>query len=220
MAEDTKVEEKKKNRIPVFDRLNQKYGKEEVDKRVGAAADAPTGDFYRFEKNEQVFIKQHPVAIYSPSKFKFSDDGWGFVGNLQRLEEVATSKETGEAALIYPFGLNENQLWELIGQVKGIFPRWSSEIDSDIEILDGLLVDIDVREFDYEKANGDIEKRKKVRFSIVKDKDGRDGYYNRLEWLKVKISGTKTESSIPTPVSPDVTKPVAESPKVENLNFQ
>lgn len=213
MAEDT--EGKKKNRIPIFERLNQKYGKEEVNKRIGESADVPSGDFYRFDKNEEILIKQHPEAVYSPNKFKYSDDGWGYVGNLQRCEEIKVSKETGEAALIYPFGLSENQLWELLGKVKGIFPQWSSEIDDKLEVLDGLLIDINVSTFEYEKPNGEIEERKKVRFTIVKSGNGYKGYKNRLIWLKNKVAEITGQPQIdPDNLDERVSSPLEEE-KVE-----
>lgn len=183
------VEEvKTKNRISIFARLNQKYGREEVNKRLGEAEGIPAGDFYRFVKDETILIKKHPDAVYSPTKFKFSDDGWGYIGNLQKWDQVKTSKDTGEAALVYPFGLNEQQLWEILGNIKGLYPQWSSDIDPDVEILDGLLVDVIISPFTFTLPNGVEEQRKKVRFSIVKDGEGNNTYKIRLEWLKNKIS--------------------------------
>lgn len=183
------VEEvKTKNRIPIFERLNQKYGREEVNKRLGQAEGVPSGDFYRFVKDETILIKKHPDAVYSPIKFKFSDDGWGYIGNLQKWDQVKTSRDSGEAALVYPFGLNEMQLWELLGNIKGLYPQWSSDIDPDVEILDGLLVDVTISPFTYTLPSGVEEQRKKVRFSIVKDGEGNGVYKSRLEWLKNKIS--------------------------------
>lgn len=185
----------KKNIMPVFAWLIEEYGKENVCKKVDDAVDAatevPTGKFYRFEQNEHILIKQHPVAIYSPSRFKYSNDGWGYIGSLQRYEEIATSKDIGNAALIYPFGLSENQLWELIGQVKSVFPWWSSEIDEKFEIVEGLLIDVRVSSFLFEKLDGTTESRKKIRFSIVKDGNGKEGYRNSLEWLNNRIIENK-----------------------------
>lgn len=183
------AEDKKKNKINIFERLNEKYGQEEVVKRVNESAEAPTAEgFYKWVK-EQVLVKQPPAAVYAPTSFKYSDDGWGFVGNLQRIEDVESGKITGETAMVYPFGLSEPQFWSLVGAVKGTFPNWSSEIDPGFEITSGLVLDVDDGQYDFTKQDGTIEKRKKVRFSIVKDGPGKDGYVNRLTWLKKKISG-------------------------------
>ena len=208
------VEDKKKNRVNIFARLNEKYGQEEVIKKVNEVAEAPTADgFYRWAK-EQVLIKQPPTAVYAPTSFKFSDDGWGFVGNLQRIEDVESGKITGEIALVYPFGLSESQFWSLVGSVKGTFPQWSSEIDEGFEITSGLVLDVNDGAFDFTKPDGSIEQRKKVRFSVVKDGAGKDGYVNRLTWLKKKVSGTNSIPKVPTtetvpgtPTSPITTTP-------------
>lgn len=206
MAEDT---EKKKNRVNIFARLNEKYGKEEVVKRVNEVAEAPTADgFYRWA-TEQVMIKQPPAAVYAPSSFKYSDDGWGFVGNLQRIEDVESCKVTGETALVYPFGLSDPQFWSLVGSVKGAFPQWSSEIDEGFEVTSGLVLDVKNDPYDYTKPDGSIEQRKKVRFSVVKDGIGKDGYVNRLTWLKKKISDA----------NPTVETTSAPAPAQENLKF-
>lgn len=218
MAEDTKVEDKKKNRIPVFARLNEKYGKEDVKKRVADAEESPTGDFYKFTQNEQILIKQPPVAVYSPTRFKYSDDGWGYVGNIQRYEEIATSQETGEPALIYPLGLRESQLWEIIGNIKGTFPQWSSEIDENLDILEGIFIDVNINPFDFTKSDGTIEPRKKIRFSIVKDGIGKDAYRNRLEWLKNKVKNIDSNPvQTDQTTSPTITTPDVEP--IEKLNF-
>lgn len=198
MAEE---EGKTKNRISIFERLNQKYGREEVNKRLGAVEGVPSGNFYRFEIDEKVLVKKHPDAIYSPDRFKFSDDGWGYVGNLQRWEEVQSSKETGEPALVYPFGLSESQLWELLGNIKGIFPKWSPDVDEKLEILDGLLLDVSISRF---QVNG--QDRKKVRISIENHGDGRDGYKDRLEWLRSGLVPSAPEST-DTSATPVITTP-------------
>ena len=177
----------KKKKVSVFEHLNEKYGKEEIRKRIVSSTETPKGEFYRFEQDEKIVIKQHPEAIYSPTSFKYSNDGWGFVGNIQRYEELQACEQTGEAALIYPFGLNESQLWVLIGQIKGTFPKWSSEIDEHLEILDGLLIDVCVSPFDVTLPNGTKEQRKKIRLNIVKSGEGIEGYKNRLEWLRNKL---------------------------------
>lgn len=213
------AEEKKKNRVDIFARLNEKYGSEDVVKRVNEAAEAPTSDgFYRWT-NEQVLVKQPPAAVYSPTRFKFSDDGWGFVGNLQRVEDVESCKVTGETAMVYPFGLSEPQFWSLVGNVKGTFPQWSSEIDPAFEITSGLVLDVEDNPYDFTKQDGSTEKRKKVRFSIVKDGTGKEGYYNRLAWLKKKINGVSTnpspEDSVPSTETTSVTPKVA----TESLKF-
>ena len=174
-------------RVSIFTRLNEKYGQEEVVKRINEVAEIPTTDeFYRWTK-EQVLIKQPPSAVYSPTRFKFSDDGWGFVGNLQRVKDVESGKITGETALVYPFGLSEPQFWSLVGNVKGVFPQWTSGIDPVFEITSGLVLDVNDGAYDFTKPDGSIEQRKKVRFSVVKDGVGKDGYQNRLTWLKNKI---------------------------------
>jgi hypothetical protein len=192
------AEDKKKNRVDIFARLNEKYGQEEVVKKINEVAEAPTADgFYKWAK-EQVLVKQPPAAVYAPASFKYSDDGWGFVGNLQRIEDVESGKITGETALVYPFGLSEPQFWSLVGSVKGAFPHWSSEIDPAFEITSGLVLDVDDSPYDFTKPDGSIEKRKKVRFSIVKDGPGKDGYVNRLTWLKKKVSGTNPTPEVPT----------------------
>lgn len=183
------VEEvKTKNRISIFARLNQKYGREEVNNRLGQAEGVPSGDFYRFTKDETLLIKKHPDAVYSPTSFKYNEDGWGYVGNLQRWDQVKASKETGEPALVYPFGLNETQLWTLLGNIKGLFPQWSSDIDENVEILDGLLLKVDISPFDFTKPDGATEKRKKIRLSIATDEEGKGAIKSRLEWLKNRIS--------------------------------
>jgi hypothetical protein len=203
MAEDTNVE-KKKNRVDIFARLNEKYGKEEIVKKVNEVAEAPTADgFYKWAK-EQVLIKQPPSAVYSPTRFKFNEDGWGFVGNLQRVEDVESGKITGETALVYPFGLSEPQFWSLVGNVKGTFPQWTSDIDPAFEITSGLVLDVNDGAYDFTKPDGSTEQRKKVRFSIVKDGVGRDGYVNRLTWLKKKINPSDTTSDTPATSTPAV----------------
>lgn len=223
MAEETK---EKKNRIPVFARLNEKYGKEDVKKRVADAEESPTGDFYKFIQNEQILIKQPPVAVYSPTRFKFSDDGWGYVGNIQRYEEMATSQETGEPALIYPLGLRESQLWEIIGNIKGTFPQWSADIDENLDILEGIFIDVNINPFDFTKSDGTIEPRKKIRFSIVKDGIGKDAYRNRLEWLKNKVNSTTvqtdqtTHQTTPLEVTTTPNVEPIEKLNIEKLNIE
>lgn len=214
------ADDKKKNKVNIFARLNEKYGQEEVVKKINESAEAPTADgFYRWSK-EQVLVKQPPAAVYAPSSFKFSDDGWGFVGNLQRIEDTESCKITGETAMVYPFGLSEPQFWSLVGNVKGVFPQWTSEIDPAFEITSGLTLDVDDGQYDFTKPDGSIEKRKKVRFAIVKDVVGKDGYQNRLFWLKKKINGVSTS---PTPEAP-ITETVQEIPTsptvaTESLKF-
>lgn len=214
------AEDKKKNKVNIFARLNEKYGQEEVVKRINESAEAPTADgFYRWAK-EQVLVKQPPAAVYAPTSFKFSDDGWGFVGNLQRIEDVESCKITGETAMVYPFGLSEPQFWSLVGNVKGTFPQWSSEIDPAFEITSGLVLDVDDGQYDFKKPDGSIEKRRKVRFSIVKDGLGKDGYQNRLFWLKKKIDSTSTNPTSEIPTS-EVAKeiPITQTVATENLKF-
>lgn len=153
------AEEKAKNKIPVFQFLMGKHGRDKVEKNIRDAA-ANKGVATEFWKSPAVGQKKKIKFLKAPeatvSEAFVKSGGVGFVGTIEDLDELQK----------YPIGLTEPQIFDIAGEVQAHFPDWSVELDPAFGFIENLSFEAEGSGW-KDKHTG--EERKKIRFTIEID---------------------------------------------------
>jgi hypothetical protein len=143
---------------------------------------------YRFKEGvHDIIISIPPRGIKDKNRFKYSDNGIGYVGTIKEMRDGIVGNNE------YPVTYTEKQFWELVGQARVNFPGWSPSIDQEFDVLRSIKVKADTQKYDYQKSDGVVEVRSKTRFEID---DSHENYKERKIWLKTKLEevGRKEEA--------------------------
>lgn len=185
--EQNKLIEEVNNAEGVFSLLMRTLLPDELNSMVNKAEDDQVRSYKFKEGVHNIIISKPPRGIKDANRFKYSDNGIGYVGTIKEMRDGVIGKNE------YPITYTEKQFWELVGQAGVNFPGWSPSIDKEFDILKNVKVKADTQKYDFQKNDGVVEVRSKTRFEID---DSHESYKERKIWLKTKLEevGKKEEA--------------------------